>query len=407
MKNRGERARLVDLLEVHGVPVPGFDGLRADAYEKHLARRSLAALDQFYGTLFTSSEVYEKIQSQCPAWGTDSRNPGKLPSVKTLTEIKERILVERRMADRAGMLQLIQQMARSLTGMPVSKQMVILQGVQALVAANLMEVVVGGKRTLDHLPAVDRVIRAASAQARGENMEARVRLDEKRMAIKKQEVALERERFEWERTGENDEIRNSNDETEEVEEEADWDELEIPKSKRQAPEKFQTQNQAVDVAAGADQINNEDTEGAKEGTDTVSEAGLTNGEKPAEKSAWPVVDNTIRYLDANGEPLEADEIRNSNDEIRKENEGAKAESETGVSPGTRWKNNENTEVTPDMRYVSPSQGACAGYPEGLGICNITQQTVDLATKRFLSPDWYKFGDGARRLSVLNRAKKTR
>ena len=45
---------------------------------------------------------------------------------------------------------------------------------QALIAAELMRLTIEGGKVLDHLPAVDRVIRAVNAQARGENMEARV-----------------------------------------------------------------------------------------------------------------------------------------------------------------------------------------------------------------------------------------
>ena len=177
------------ILEEYGVSVHGFDGLRGDSYEKHLAGRSLEELEGFYGTLFTSSEVYEKIQQRCPVWGPGSRRAGKLPSIKTLTEIKERIRLEGRLADMSGHLKAFTAVAESLTGLPVSERAAALQGLQALIAAELMGLTIEGGKVLDHLPAVDRVIRAASAQARGENMEARAKLDVERLRL--QERALE------------------------------------------------------------------------------------------------------------------------------------------------------------------------------------------------------------------------
>ncbi len=190
-----QRKELVAILEEYGVSVHGFDGLRRDSYEKHLAGRSLVELEGFYGTLFTSCEVYGKIQKQCPAWGAGSRRPGKLPSIKTLTEIRERIRLERRLADVSGHFKAFQTVAESLTGLPVAERAAALQGLQALIAAELMGLTIEGGKVLDHLPAVDRVIRAASAQARGENMEARAKLDVERLRLQEKALEIQNEKL--------------------------------------------------------------------------------------------------------------------------------------------------------------------------------------------------------------------
>ena len=102
--------------------------------------------------------------------------------------------MEGRLADMSGHLKAFTAVAESLTGLPVAERAVILQGMQALIAAELMRLTIEGGKVLDHLPAVDRVIRAVSAQARGENMEARVRLAEKGLEFKKQELEFKKER---------------------------------------------------------------------------------------------------------------------------------------------------------------------------------------------------------------------
>ncbi len=75
--------------------------------------------------------------------------------------------MEGRLADMSGHLKAFTAVAESLTGLPVAERAVILQGMQALIAAELMRLTIEGGKVLDHLPAVDRVIRAVSAQARG------------------------------------------------------------------------------------------------------------------------------------------------------------------------------------------------------------------------------------------------
>ncbi len=185
------RRQLVAILEEYGVSVHGFDGLRSDAYEKQIAARSLTELEGFYRTLMEASGSYEEKQKLCPVWNRGGKCGDKLPDIKTLCNIKERIRMEGRLADMSGHLKAFTAVAESLTGLPVAERAVILQGMQALIAAELMRLTIEGGKVLDHLPAVDRAIRAVSAQARGENMEARVRLAEKGLELKNRELEFQ------------------------------------------------------------------------------------------------------------------------------------------------------------------------------------------------------------------------
>ncbi len=173
--------------------VHGFDGLRSDTYEKQIAARSLTELEGFYRTLMEASGSYEEKQKLCPVWNRGGKCGDKLPDIKTLCNIKERIRMEGRLADMSGHLKAFTAVAESLTGLPVAERAVILQGMQALIAAELMRLTIEGGKVLDHLPAVDRAIRAVSAQARGENMEARVKLAEKGLELKNRELEFKRE----------------------------------------------------------------------------------------------------------------------------------------------------------------------------------------------------------------------
>ena len=48
--------------------VAGFDGLRSNAYENHLAGRSLSELEAFYRRLMNPCEGYGKTRKQCLPW---------------------------------------------------------------------------------------------------------------------------------------------------------------------------------------------------------------------------------------------------------------------------------------------------------------------------------------------------
>ena len=191
--NVTDRRRLISILEEYGVSVPGFDGLRSDSYEKQIAGRSLTELEGLYRTLLAPSGSYEEKQKLCPVWKKGGKGEDKLPDITTLSRIKERIRTEQKLTDMSGHLKALQAVVGSLTGLPVAERAVILQGLQALIAAELMGLSIEGGKVIDHLPAVDRVIRAASAQARGENMEAKARLEEKGLEFKNRELEFKQE----------------------------------------------------------------------------------------------------------------------------------------------------------------------------------------------------------------------
>jgi len=63
------------------------------------------------------------------------------------------------------------------------------------------------------------------------------------------------------------------------------------------------------------------------------------------------------------------------------------------------------EILPDMRYVVWTSPPREGYPEGLGSCNITRQSVNMATRRYLNQNWTQYPDAARDLKRLQELKK--
>ena len=153
--------------------------------------------------------------------------------------------MEGRLADMSGHLKAFTAVAESLTGLPVEERAVILQGMQALIAAELMRLTIEGGTVLDHLPAVDRAIRAVSAQARGENMEARVKLDTERLRLQAEALQIRRA---------NDEIRA--DDRRQKKEEAE--------ERRRENEKAKAEAEAAETEAEGDE-----------------ESGMTEDEKSA------------------------------------------------------------------------------------------------------------------------------
>jgi hypothetical protein len=89
-----DRDELVAVLEECGVSVAGFDGLRCDSYEKHLAKRSLAELESAYLTLLKPGEASAELQKKFPRWSKGHKYSEQLPSINTLMSIKHRIVAE-------------------------------------------------------------------------------------------------------------------------------------------------------------------------------------------------------------------------------------------------------------------------------------------------------------------------
>jgi hypothetical protein len=155
-----ERAELMKVLRECGVSVAGFDALRHGAYEKHLAGRSLSELGAFYRRLLNPSEGYEKIQRQCLPWGQKSPRPGKLPSVKALTNIKERLLAEQAMRERMSAKGLLHTRKSGKSEGERWATIRYLNEAMEILGEELLAAKAAGKPMMENLKVLDRLMRA-------------------------------------------------------------------------------------------------------------------------------------------------------------------------------------------------------------------------------------------------------
>ena len=169
-----ERRKLVAILNEFGVSVAGFNALRADSYEKHLAARSLADLEAFYSVLLGSCRGYREMALECPTWGEDN----KPPHCTTLCSIKHRIMAEQTAADLEGKLKQLEAMRARLTGLPAETQALLLNSMVTYLSQELLNAKFDGKPIMENLKVMDRLLKAGSLRVR-ERREARA---EARMA---------------------------------------------------------------------------------------------------------------------------------------------------------------------------------------------------------------------------------
>src|SRR3984885_9210091 len=167
-----DRAELVTVLEECGVLVSGFDGLRCDSYEKHLAGRSLVELAAFYHRLLNPSEGYAKVRKGCLPWGEGNVYAGKLPSVKTLTEIKERIQMEQSVRERLKVKGLLNARKGGHRGKAKGAKIdgrlekEYLREAVEMLAEELLSAKLAGKPGMENLKVMDRLLRVAALRLR-------------------------------------------------------------------------------------------------------------------------------------------------------------------------------------------------------------------------------------------------
>ena len=193
MSTTPTRKALVALLDHFNISVQSFEALRNDSYEKHLAERSLSELETLYEALLKPAANYEKIQAQLPRWGQAHRFAGKLPSLVTLRTIKRRILADQALNDLTRQAEFLKALSQRLTGLPASKQTDVFDATLALMNEELLGARLDGQPLLKNLPAVDRIIKAASVQARIRQADKRNQLREE---IQGGRLKLDREKFE-------------------------------------------------------------------------------------------------------------------------------------------------------------------------------------------------------------------
>src|SRR5271169_6905613 len=121
-RSSADRPALVAILEEFGVSVAGFDALRSDTYEKHIATRSLTELEGLYRTLLAPSGSYEEKQKLCPVWKKGGQGEDKLPDITTLSRIKHRIRAGQMVEDVDEKMERLRAMVERLAGVPVSQK---------------------------------------------------------------------------------------------------------------------------------------------------------------------------------------------------------------------------------------------------------------------------------------------
>jgi hypothetical protein len=156
-----ERSELVAMLDNYGLAVAGFDSLRKDAYEKQVAAVSLEDLERVYEALLDPALGFKEVRERCPVWPAGSRLAGKMPSMMTLREIKERILLEWSVQDRIKHSDFLKQIQE--VGLD-SEQFMDAAGL--LLGAELFSAKLDGKLISDNLRVFDRLLRVVGIQLR-------------------------------------------------------------------------------------------------------------------------------------------------------------------------------------------------------------------------------------------------
>ncbi len=185
------RKRLIEILENYGLLVTGFDGLRSDAYEKQVAAESPEKLERVYEALLDPALGFKEVRERCPVWPEGSRLAGKLPSMMTLREIKERILLEWKVQDRmkhGGFVERLQEVGLNDEQMMAAAAMIL--------GEELLSAKMNGKPISENLRVLDRMLRIAGLQLRQRR--------------EKRRDAENAERHRRPTTGNNDEIRMTN-----------------------------------------------------------------------------------------------------------------------------------------------------------------------------------------------------
>jgi hypothetical protein len=155
------RQALVAILEDYGLSVAGFDALRKDAYEKQVAAESLEGLERVYEALLDPALGFAAARERCPVWPAGSRQAGKLPSMMTLREIKERLLLEWSVQDRvkhSGFLKQLQ-----AVGLDNEE---VLEAAAMILGEELLTAKLNGKPISENLRVFDRFMRVTAMQWR-------------------------------------------------------------------------------------------------------------------------------------------------------------------------------------------------------------------------------------------------
>ncbi len=189
------------LLEGYGVSVAGFDGLRSDAYEKHIAARSLEELETVYSALLRPGAGYEKAQAECPGWGKGNKPPG----ITTLRVIKQRIMNEQAIRERVQSDGFVADEAdaddrqhRQHSGKALDTPEYFESAVRTL-SRELLNAKLDGKPISENLRVMDRLLRGAAIGFRKEHAGQRVELAKEALEIRKANDEIRKEKWAMEK----------------------------------------------------------------------------------------------------------------------------------------------------------------------------------------------------------------
>jgi hypothetical protein len=185
-----ERAKLLAVLQKFNISTESFDSLRCDSYEKHIAKRSVEELDSVYYTLLQPGAGYEEMRGKFPRWGADTKYDGNLPANSTLCTIKHRIMAEQTANDLDRFSRHMESLSNRLTSLPSAKQTEVFEVILSLIGEELVRDKFDGKRLLQNLPALDRLLKASAIKFRERQGEKRNELREQELNLKKNQPPI-------------------------------------------------------------------------------------------------------------------------------------------------------------------------------------------------------------------------
>jgi hypothetical protein len=166
IEGKALRVELVEVLERFGISVAGFDRLRSDSYEKQIAGRSLAELEQLYEVLVAPCSGYREMALLCPKWGKDHKPPHWM----TLQRIKERLMLEGSVAERLRAKGLIQARkggkGKRAKDQDEDEAAVYFAEAVEILSEELLSAKAKGKPISENLKVVDRLLRVAALRVR-------------------------------------------------------------------------------------------------------------------------------------------------------------------------------------------------------------------------------------------------
>ena len=174
------RSELVAMLEYFGLSVAGFDGLRSDAYEKQLAAASLEGLERVYEALLDPALGFAEVRERCPVWPEGSRLAGKLPSMMTLREIKERILLEWKVQDRMKH----GDFAKRLQEVGLDDEQ-FMEVASMILGSELLSAKLDGTPVMENLRVVDRILRIEGLRLRHRSQKWKADFEKRRDAARR------------------------------------------------------------------------------------------------------------------------------------------------------------------------------------------------------------------------------